>query len=155
MSVFIDANIPMYAAGKPSVYKDKCKEILAGIAAGKLDAVTDAEVFQEILYRYYHIRQMELGRQIFAEFRQVIDTVLPVRSEEVFLAEELTQKYPAIKPRDLLHVSAMQLNGIEEILSVDRDFDPIEEVARQDPLDFDPHAGKVIDDPQDTTDSEL
>ncbi len=51
MIVFIDANIPMYAAGKPSPYKDKCRDILAGIVAGSLAAVTDAEVFQEILYR--------------------------------------------------------------------------------------------------------
>lgn len=54
MRVLIDANIPMYAAGKSSPYKEPCKEILAQIALGMLDGVTDVEVFQEILYRYYY-----------------------------------------------------------------------------------------------------
>jgi predicted nucleic acid-binding protein len=44
--------------------------------------------------------------------------------------------YAAGKPRDLLHAAVMGHNGIEEILSVDKDFDGIDEVKRQDPLNF-------------------
>lgn len=137
MRIFIDTNIPMYAAGKPNVYKDRCKEIITWVASGQLDVVTDAEVFQEILYRYFHIRRMKSGRQIFAEFKLIMDTVLPVRSEEVFLAEALLKTYPEIPPRDLLHVAVMRLNGVQEILSADKDFDSIEGIKRLDPLHFD------------------
>jgi len=136
MRIFIDANIPMYAAGKPSIYKDSCKQILAKIAVGELDAVTDTEVFQEILYSYFHIRQMELGRQIFAHFRLMMDSVLPVLPEDIFLAEELARQYREIGPRDLLHVAIMRNNEIDKILSVDRDFDIIDGFERIDPLEF-------------------
>ena len=136
MRIFIDTNIPMYAAGKPSIYKDRCKQILAKIAVGELDAVTDTEVFQEILYRYFHIRQMELGRQIFTDFKLVVDSILSVLPKDIFLVEALARQYPETKPRDLLHAAVMQNNGIDKILSVDRDFDEIDRIERIDPLEF-------------------
>ena len=136
MRIFIDTNIPMNAAGKPSIYKDRCKEILAKIAGGELDAVTDTEVFQEILYRYFHIRQMELGRQIFTDFKLVVDSILSVLPKDIFLVEALARQYPETKPRDLLHAAVMRNNGIDKILSVDRDFDEIDRIERIDPLEF-------------------
>jgi predicted nucleic acid-binding protein len=94
-------------------------------------------VFQEILYRYFHIRQMGLGRQLFAHFKLVVDSILPVLPEDIFLVEELARQYPETKPRDLLHAAVMQNNGIDKILSVDRDFDGIDGIERIDPLEFD------------------
>jgi len=49
--VFIDTNIPMYAAGTPHPLRDPCQAIIRAVAEGKLEAVTDAEVLQEIRYR--------------------------------------------------------------------------------------------------------
>ncbi len=135
MSVFVDANIPMYAAGKDSPYKEPCRRVLAQIAAGQLDAVTDAEVFQEILYRYYHIKQLEVGRRIFTEFATLIDLVLPVRPEDLFETERLTRQYADIPPRDLLHAAVMCNNDIKIIVSADRDFDRLEDIERWEPLE--------------------
>lgn len=136
MKVLIDANIPMYAAGKSSPYKEPCKEILARIAFGTLDGVTDVEVFQEILYRYYYIGKQALGRRIFADFRTIMDTVLSVCATDVFLAHALMGQYPQVPPRDLLHAAVMKNNGLGAILSADRDFDAIEGIKRLDPMDW-------------------
>ena len=136
MKVLIDTNIPMYAAGKSSPYKEPCKEILAQIALGTLDGVTDVEVFQEILYRYYYIGEQNLGRRIFADFRTIMDTVLSVCATDVFLANTLMGQYPQIPPRDLLHAAVMKNNGLDAILSADRDFDAIEGIERLDPMDW-------------------
>ncbi len=136
MRVFIDANIPMYAAGKIGPYKDPCKEILAQVALGKLDGITDVEVFQEILYRYYHIRESALGHRIFADFRTAVDSVLPVCAADVFRAHDLAEQYPQVPPRDLLHAAVMKNNGLAQILSADRDFDAIEGIERLDPIDW-------------------
>jgi len=53
MKVFIDTNIPMYAAGKEHSFKAPSISLLHAIADGELDAVTDCEVFQEILHRHF------------------------------------------------------------------------------------------------------
>jgi predicted nucleic acid-binding protein len=48
----VDTNVPMYAAGKSHHLKEPCQRVILAIAKGELNAVTDTEVFQEILYRY-------------------------------------------------------------------------------------------------------
>jgi uncharacterized protein len=48
MKIFIDTNIPMYAADTDHHLKDSCVEILNAAASGELEAYTDSEVFQEI-----------------------------------------------------------------------------------------------------------
>lgn len=137
MRVFIDANILMYAAGREHPYRDSCRKIIKAIATGSLESVTDAEVFQEILYRYLHIKQREQGLIIFDRFQTLMgDSILPVTMREVGLARELVDDYPALSPRDLIHVAVMINHDIKEILSTDRDFDTIKEITRIDPFDF-------------------
>ncbi len=63
MSVFIDTSIPMYAAGKEHPLKAGCLEIMRSIARAELEAYTDLEVFQEILYRYFSINKRAFGLQ--------------------------------------------------------------------------------------------
>jgi hypothetical protein len=44
--IFIDVNIPMYAAGAKHILREPCRKIMKAIASGEVDAVTDAEIFQ-------------------------------------------------------------------------------------------------------------
>ena len=132
--VFVDANIPMYAGGAPSRYKQRCREILSWVGEGRLDAATDAEVFQEILYRYFHIRRIDTGHIVFDSLKAVVEHVLPISADCLWLARDLAERYPDVPPRDLLHVAVMVRHGIRQIVSVDSDFDDVAEVERLDPL---------------------
>lgn len=134
--IFLDTAIPMYAGGAESRYKKKCREILEKAAKEELDGVTDVEVFQEILYRYYAIGQLGAGHEIFGHFKQIVSKVFPVIDRDVFDADELLTKYPGVPPRDLIHVAVMLNNGITTICSPDTDFDTIGEIKRVDPLEF-------------------
>lgn len=60
-AVFVDTNIFIYASGAPSPYKKPAEEILIKIAKNQLKAVTNSEVLQEILYRYYAIKEPKKG----------------------------------------------------------------------------------------------
>jgi len=136
--VFLDTNIPIYAAGKESEYKKDCLEVLEAIGREEVEGLTSTEVFQEILYRFWYLKDIENGWQIFDNFREVISQVLPVTEEDISKARELSEKYKSIKPRDLLHAAVMISNQIENIISVDKDFDAISEINRLDPLTFRP-----------------
>lgn len=132
---FIDTNIPIYASGKKHPYKEPCKRIIFDIAESKFIAFTNAEVFQEIIYRYFSINKLSLGHKIFENFYSLISpNILPVNPDDVFLAQALSKKYNSIKPRDLLHAATMINNNIKDILSADREFDKIKEINRIDPL---------------------
>lgn len=126
---FIDTNIPMYAAGQEHPLKARCLEIMKSVANGDLEAYTDTEVFQEILYRYFSIKRGELGLQVFDTFSKIMHgAVLPVRFEDMLLARKLINKasYAKLSPRDVIHLAVMQNNGIDHIITADRAFEEVE-----------------------------
>jgi len=133
--VFIDTNVPMYWAGEDSQYKSACGRILSAVASGEIEGVTDAEVLQEILYRYSTIGKKEIGWKIFDGFHAVVDTILPVTEDDISLARHLQEQYD-LRPRDLVHAAVMLNAGIKEICTVDRHFDRIAGISRIDPLHF-------------------
>lgn len=129
MKVFIDTNIPMYAAGKDHPLKASCLEIMTSVANGALEAYTDSEVFQEILYRYFNINKREFGLQIFDSFSQIMHgSVLPVRHEDMIMARMLANNPLNVKlsPRDLIHLAVMHNHRIVHIITTDRAFEAIE-----------------------------
>lgn len=134
--VFLDTNIPMYAAGKDNHYKEPCLKILELVVKRDLSAFTDVEVFQEILHRFSQ-RQAEIGFQIFDNFYKLMrDNILPVTAKEISRARELAEKYPEAKARDILHFSVMESQGLKIIVTVDKHFDRFQELTRMDPKEF-------------------
>ncbi len=125
MRVFIDTNIPMYAAGKDHPLKKSCLDILESTAKGEIEAFTDTEVLQEILYRYFYINQRETGFEVFDLFATIMDgSILPVRHSDIMLARLLAEKEETFKlsPRDLIHLAVMLNNGMRHIVTTDRGF---------------------------------
>ena len=135
--VFIASNIPMYAAGAGHPRVEPARRVVTAVAAGEIDAVTDAEVLQEILYRYMHISQTEKGFEVFdLFFRLMAGRILPIEDQDVRQARELAVRYPTLSARDLVHLAVMLRHKIEEIVTADADFDAVAEVRRRDPGTF-------------------
>lgn len=135
--VFIDANIPMYAAGAAHPLREPARHVVRAIAREEIDAWTDVEVLQEILYRYFHLRERDKGLEIFDHFHQLMaGRILPVEEEDVVRARQLAERYPQLGPRDLIHLAVMIRHGLARIVTADADFDGLEEVRRVGPETF-------------------
>lgn len=132
--IFIDANIVMYAVGRPHKYKEACARIIVGISEGKIPAVTDSEILQEILYRYWYIRELEKGLQVFEDFQNLVPKIFPIGREDLVESAQILRKNIPISPRDALHAAVMKKNGVNSILSTDTHFDLILGIQRKDPL---------------------
>ncbi|MGH8103198.1 MAG: type II toxin-antitoxin system VapC family toxin [bacterium] len=134
---FLDANIPMYAAGTESRYKAACVAILEAAATGDLEAVCDTEILQEILYRYTHLGVHTAGIRVARDTIQAVPTVLPVFARDVERAMILMEQNSRLHSRDALHAAVMLNNGIQEIITADREFDVLRGmVTRHDPVAF-------------------
>ncbi len=132
--VFVDTNIPMYAAGVPHPLRESCQRVIRAIATGKLSAVTNAEVFQEILYRYLHIGQREKGFLVFDHFHRVmLGYILSIEDIDVVQARKLAERYSALSPRDLIHLAVMERHQIQNIVTTDKGFDQIAGIQRISP----------------------
>jgi predicted nucleic acid-binding protein len=133
-AVFIDANVPIYAAGSDHPYKEPCARILRILADDPRSFVTDSEVLQELMHRYLASGRWTLGREVVRAFAEAMrGRIQPVHAEDVTLAAELADQNPEVSARDLVHAAVMQRLGVERIISADTDFDRLEGIDRLDP----------------------
>jgi len=131
--LYVDSNVFLY----PIIYKPETveearesKDFLLKISEGLVDACTATITWDEVVWVVRKIfglkASIELGRK-FLEFPN-----LKLLNVIVLRAQRLMEKYK-IKPRDAIHAATALENGIETIVSYDRDFDKLEEIKRLDP----------------------
>lgn len=80
----------MYAAGKDHPLRTACQIALSRIAEGKIQAVTDAEVHQEILHRYISLRPAAQAGRLSRYFQEIVPSILPVTIADVSRARQLS-----------------------------------------------------------------
>ena len=122
MRVFVDSNIPMYAAGATHPHKDPSLRFLQRVQAGEIQAVTSTEVLQEILHRYHRLGHPEIARQVYALVVQLCAEVLPVTIADMDACVDLVTAVDG-SVRDALHVAVMRNAGVEPAPSTPAAFD--------------------------------
>lgn len=133
-AVFIDANVPVYAAGRDHPLKRPCARILRNVAEDPRPFVTNAEVLRELLHRYLSLRRREQGREVIRALAEIMrGRIEPVLARDVLRAAELADGEVNVSARDLLHAATMQRLGVSRIISADSDFDRLSGVERLDP----------------------
>jgi len=133
---FIDTNIVMYAVGREHKYKSSCAKIIMDISEGKISAVIDCEVLQELLYRYWHIGELEKGLEVFEYFQSLIPKVLEINRSDLVTTAQVLKENSFISPRDAIHIAVMKNNKINLICTTDTHFDKIEGIKGKNPLTY-------------------
>ena len=133
-AVFIDANVPIYAAGGDHPHKEPCARILRMVAEDPQPFVTDSEVLQELMHRYLTSGRWTLGLEVLRAFAEALHgRIEPVHAVDILAAAELADRHPDVSSRDLVHAAVMQRLGANRIISADTDFDHLEGLHRLDP----------------------
>lgn len=132
---FIDANLIMYSLGGPHPLREPCRMVFEKIKDGLIQVVTNTEVLQEILYRFFSIKKSSVGALAYTSLVEICVEILPVTLHDMDLALDLLKKYPGITSRDAVHAATMINHEIKEILSADSHFDLIQEIRRIPPDD--------------------
>ena len=145
-ALFIDTNIPIYAAGSDHPLKPYCQRVIMLAARHHRRFVTSSAVLQEIIHYYLAGRRWEEGRGIFHEFVNTMrGSIESVQPDDAIVAAELANQDLRVGGHDLIHVAVMRRLGINEIISADRDFDRIDGVHRLDPATIDRWPYSVLD----------
>ena len=126
----------MYAAGESHPHKDPSLAFLRRLATGSLRGVTDTEVLQEILYRFWALRLKAKAIEVFDLFVTTVPTVLPVTKRDMLRAKALLAEQQDLPPRDAVHAAVLLNNGLKSIYSYDRHFDRIPGILRVEPEHF-------------------
>ena len=111
-------------------------EVMKAVDEGRIEAVTSAEVVQEILHRFLAIRRPDIADALARNTLDTFFPVLPITHALMRRVPDLARRYPDRSARDLIHVATCIHEGITEILSADRGFDVVREVRRIPPEEF-------------------
>ncbi len=130
MRVFLDTNIFLYAAGQAHPQREACVKVLRRVAEGTLEATANSEVIQEILYVLVRRGRVETGVTLARHVAALFPDLLPVTGEDMRRACDLVERYPTLSVRDAVHAATMLGNGLQQVISVDEDFDQIQEIRR-------------------------
>jgi uncharacterized protein len=133
MTVFLDTAVFMYSGGADHPLREPCRQVLQEVVEGKLEAVTSAEVVQEILHRFLAIRRSEVGVAMARSVLEAFEPVLPISHAVIRRVPGLVERYSSLAARDLIHVATCLEEGIGIIVSPDAGFDRVSEVSRLDP----------------------
>ncbi len=128
--IFVDSNIPMYLVGAPHPHKANAQRLLEKLITDRQRLVTDAEVLQEILHRYVAIDRRDAIQPAFDALLGVVDQVLAVDGTVVQRAKQIVLEYQQLSARDAVHLSVMEQNGIEQVLSFGSGFDGFPGIVR-------------------------
>jgi predicted nucleic acid-binding protein len=125
--IFIDANIFMYAVGKPHPHKAASETLVRKAArSSRRDSYcTNTEVLQEILHRYISLGMKEIALDIAEGILSLGITILPVQKDDLRRTTKILREFKNLSVRDALHLGVMQTHGITEVATYDRAFKEI------------------------------
>ena len=136
--ILLDANIFIYAMGRPHPYKYPCLRIVAELEGSLHGYLTNTEVLQEILHIFVRRGEREHGARRVREIIDSVEEVIPIGGEEIYIASRLLIQYPRLDARDAVHAAVVQLHGLEGVVSADKGFDVIRGITRFDPMEMFP-----------------
>ncbi len=120
----------MYLVGASHPHKSDAQRLLEKLVTDRQRLVTDAEVLQEILHRYAAIDRRDAIQPAFDALLGIVDEVLAIDGRVVQRAKQIVLGYRQLSARDAVHLSVMEQNGIDRILSFDSGFDAFPRITR-------------------------
>ena len=111
-AVFVDANVFMYAVGVDARWREVCDAALDRLQNSRVRVVTNAEVLQEILHRYFSQRRPGDAQTVHRAARELCDEIIPVTEGHTVRALALLLDHQGLPARDAIHVATMEDRGI-------------------------------------------
>lgn len=128
--VFLDADVPLLAAGGDHPLRAPCRRVLDAIVHGRARGHLTTEAVQEFVF---HRRRRGDGTAVEkARELRAMCVVHPFDVEVLDRALDLME-VSGVRGRDAVHAAAALHAGFDEILSADPDFDRVPGLTRVDP----------------------
>lgn len=138
---YLDANIILrYLTGDDPVKATACYDLFQRLKRRTEQVMTCEAIITEVVYVLSSKKQYHLPHERVRELLSPIISMrgLKLRNKQRYLhALDLYAAYPFLDFEDAVCLAHMSPQGINEILSYDRDFDQLPDVTRHEPSDLD------------------
>jgi predicted nucleic acid-binding protein len=129
-TIFLDTNVFLYAVGAQHPLQAPSQKVLSLVGEGALEAASNTEVIQEILYVLSRRGQQETALKLARHVIELLGPLLPVTQADISVTCDLMDLYPALPTRDAIHAATMLNNGISDIITSDDHFDSVRGIRR-------------------------
>lgn len=122
-------------------YGKPCEGILRDIESGQLDAICSRLVLVEFVHVLVRLNQ-KLEEQRREEFNvpELTDALLALVPNWAELDDAIVKRAShytvRVNPPDYFHIATMEIHGVTQVLSADRELDKVAHVKRMDPRDY-------------------
>jgi predicted nucleic acid-binding protein len=110
----------MYLVGAPHPNREALVRFLREHASESY--VSSAEVYQEIIHRGVALDRRPMIAAGFELLDELVERVLPITRRDTERAREIAEAQRRLSARDCLHLAVMESQGIDRVLTFDRDF---------------------------------
>ncbi|MCL7938260.1 MAG: type II toxin-antitoxin system VapC family toxin [marine benthic group bacterium] len=117
---FVDTNLIMYAVGASHPLRAEARLFFEDALESGEPLCTSAEVLQELLHAYLGVGRIETLDAALTLARARIPVIWPVELEDVELARSLSDRYPGLGARDLLHLASCRRRDVGSVRTFDR-----------------------------------
>ncbi len=135
--ILLDANVLMYALGRPSPLRDPCRDILAAASAPSASVINaDVEALQEILHVADRRGDRARGVAAVRSLREMFHEPVVLTGPDIDRAAALMDEYPCLSARDAIHAAVALNHEADAFVSADKAFQDIRELPWTDPIEF-------------------
>ncbi len=119
--IFVDTNVFMYAVGRRHPLREDARAFFRrALEDPAVRLCTSSEVLQELLHAYLPVGRLATLDAAWRLAESTVPEVWTVDAEDVRLARRLVEAYPALGPRDLLHLACCRQRGVTVIQTYER-----------------------------------
>ena len=123
--IVLDTTVLVYAKGVSHPLRDPCRDLVAGIAAGRVEAVTTVEAIQEFVHVRARQRDRHDATSLGQAYADLLAPLLPVGADELRAGLTLFSATPGLGAFDAVLAAATTAAGADALVSADRGFDGV------------------------------
>ena len=118
--IFVDTNVFMYAVGRSHPLRESAREFLVECHRSRTPLCTSAEVLQELVHAYLPVARLQTLDAALSLIVRSGAEVWPLEYEDVTLARQLHEQFPALGARDLCHLASCRRRRVREVKTYDQ-----------------------------------
>ncbi len=127
--IVLDTTVLVYAKGTEHPLRDPCRDLVAAIADGTIEATTSIEVIQE----FVHIRARRRSREDAAatgrDYAELLSPLLSVTREHLVRGLALFERIERLGAFDVVLAAAAASSGASALVSADTAFAAAEDLV--------------------------
>jgi uncharacterized protein len=127
--ILLDTTVLVYAKGADHPLRDPCRELIAAIADGKIEASTTVEVIQEFVHVRARRRDRVDAAALGRDYAEILSPLLTVTADDLTAGLAIFERNDALGALDAVLVGCAARVQARALVSADSAFAGLTEVS--------------------------